>query len=191
MESVLKRTSGGISSEMVVGLSALVVSVVAVFVGAYSAYTDRTYARASVWPNIQLIVQSGNSENPKSGFFSIQVASSGTGPAIIKHASVRYKGAEISKWFELLEPYQTNFVNRDLTVGSMSTVVLPANKNMVVFRLSDTNTQAVETFRQAMKEMSLVVCYCSVYEDCWQVDLNNLPKQVEHCPIRAGSKVYY
>lgn len=42
------------SPEMLVGLSAVLVSVVALGVGMYSAYIERTSARAAVWPSLML-----------------------------------------------------------------------------------------------------------------------------------------
>ena len=38
--------------EMLVAISALITSLVAVVVAMYSAYIDRAYAKASVWPSV-------------------------------------------------------------------------------------------------------------------------------------------
>ena len=38
--------------EMIVALSALIIGLVTAFTSIYSAYVDREYARASVWPRL-------------------------------------------------------------------------------------------------------------------------------------------
>ncbi len=82
--------------EMVVALSAVLVSVFAVVVGVYSAYTDRTYARASVWPNVVIGRHTSVSDSQDTALFSIFLDSSGLGPAKLRYTKVAYDGRTIS-----------------------------------------------------------------------------------------------
>ncbi len=81
--------------EMIVALSALLIGLVTAFTSIYSAYIDREYARASVWPRLEIFRSySGNS-------FSYGVANNGTGPALIKYAKVQDGSKYIKMWKEV------------------------------------------------------------------------------------------
>ena len=72
------------SPEMIVALSALIIGLVTAFTSIYSAYVDREYARASVWPRLEIFRSfNGNSS------FSYGVSNNGTGPALIKYAKIQ------------------------------------------------------------------------------------------------------
>ena len=73
--------------EMIVALSALLISVVTTIIGLYSTMIDRSYARASVWPRVEIY----RSHSLEKGYFSYGVMNNGTGPAIIKYAKVTTK----------------------------------------------------------------------------------------------------
>ncbi|WP_189770556.1 hypothetical protein [Thalassotalea marina] len=169
--------------EMIVAFAALIVSVFAVFVGAYSAYTDRTYARASVWPNILIdqisVIQDSNAS------YSVKLESNGIGPAIIKHASMIHNGKVINDYIELKKPYMKEFKDQNWSQTIIKPRVIPANSNVLVFQLNDSNKFAVDKFRKDMKNLNLTVCYCSVYDECWQVDKDNTPKAIEVCPLEV------
>lgn len=166
--------------EMIVAFAALIVSVFAVFVGAYSAYTDRTYARASVWPN--LFIEEVSSVSDDSSAYTIKLNSTGIGPAILKHASLVHADKNISNYMELRAPYNKELQNTLWSQTILKTRVIPDSSSVLVFQLRDENKEAVEKFRVDMKDMNLTVCYCSVYEECWQVDKQNHPEAVEVCP---------
>ena len=60
--------------EMIVAFSALLISLITAAVSVYSAYVDRSYARASVWPRLELHRSFG------SNHFNYGVTNSGNGP---------------------------------------------------------------------------------------------------------------
>ena len=70
--------------EMVIALSALLIGLVTAAVSIYSAYIDREYAKASVWPKLEIF------RNTQSDSFAYQVLNSGTGPAIIQYGQVEH-----------------------------------------------------------------------------------------------------
>lgn len=169
--------------EMIVAFAALIVSVFAVFVGVYSAYTDRTYARASVWPNIFIdqisVIQDANAS------YSVKLDSNGIGPAVLKHASLTHHGKEIEDYIELKKPHEKELRDENWSQTMLTTRVIPANSSVLVFQLNDSNKFAVDKFRKKMKNLNLTICYCSVYEECWQVDKQNHPTAVETCPLQV------
>ncbi len=153
--------------EMIVALSALLIGLVTAFTSIYSAYIDREYARASVWPRLEIFRSySGDS-------FSYGVNNSGTGPALIKYASVQYGSKYIKMWKEI-EPFknirQSHIGNRTLS---------PQNSIVPVLYKGDN----AEALIKADDLISIELCYCSIYEECWVIDRANRPLVVEACNI--------
>jgi hypothetical protein len=109
------------SPEMIVALSALLIGLVTAFTSIYSAYIDREYARASVWPKLE-IFRSFNSNS-----FSYDVSNSGTGPALIKYAKVQDGSTYIKTWEEIelfKNIRQSHISNRTLSPQNSITPVI-------------------------------------------------------------------
>jgi len=171
------------SPEMVVGLSALVVSLVAVIVGVYSAYTDRTYARASVWPRIELNFYLSN--NDGGSIYGLKMSNFGIGPAIIKSAQLELNGIYLKSWRELIDATgeDREFIN--VATNSISRVVLPADKTLVALEMRDSSQKMSAEVREILRPLNISVCYCSVYEECWLKERKLPPQPVEQCTLNA------
>ncbi|MEL7312588.1 MAG: hypothetical protein AAFN07_13835 [Pseudomonadota bacterium] len=158
-------------SEMIAAMSALVVSVVAVVVAVYSAWIDRSFARASTWPYIEMF----RSYNASS--LSFGVANRGTGPAIIRYAVLEHDGRAYSTWAQWLAAEfavpETGFVQ-----SHISTRVLSPEQHIDVLVLNDSDV-AREIAQSDGTVMT--VCYCSVFDECWLTGQQNQPKPVDHC----------
>ncbi|MCJ8321055.1 MAG: hypothetical protein MJK12_15555 [Colwellia sp.] len=155
------------SSEMIVALSALLIGVVTAFTSIYSAYVDREYARASVWPRLE-IFRSFNGSS-----FSYGVSNNGTGPALIKYAKVQEGSKYIKTWKEIKafqNIRQSHISNR--TLSPQNTITPVSYKG-----------EDAEAFLQADNLISIELCYCSIYEECWVIDKSNHPEAVESCVI--------
>ncbi|GAA0855808.1 hypothetical protein [Aliiglaciecola litoralis] len=153
--------------EMIVALSALFIGLVTAFTSMYSAYVDREYARASVWPKVEIFRSfSGNS-------FSYRVTNSGTGPALIKYAKVQNGSDYIKSWTEI-----STFKNiRQSHIGSIT--LSPQSSSIPVSYEGENAGILAKTD----KHISIELCYCSIYEECWVVDRRNQPENVEACTI--------
>lgn len=165
--------------EMIVGLSALLVSFVAVAVSLYSASIDRAYARASVWPELRITRSDIDFANPDIPYFSIALRNSGTGPARIKFAKVTYKGVPYKTWDELLKAADVP-VHRFIQ-STMTTVTIPAMEyyNTVVAK----HPEMVSAFRTIDKDIDISVCFCSIYDECWLEQRRESLQPVEQCEI--------
>jgi hypothetical protein len=155
------------SPEMIVALSALLIGLVTAFTSIYSAYVDREYARASVWPRLEIFRSfNGNS-------FSYGVSNNGTGPALIKYAKVKDGSKYIKTWKEI-KPFQnirqSHIGNRTLSPQSSITPVSYKGEN-------------AKALVEADGSISIELCYCSIYEECWVIDRSNRPTAVEACSI--------
>ena len=161
------------SPEMIVALSALLIGLVTAFTSIYSAFVDREYARASVWPRLEIFRSfNGNSS------FSYGVSNNGTGPALIKYAKVQDGSKYIKTWQEIKafqNIRQSHISNRTLSPQNSITPVS--------YKGEDANSLV-----KADAVISIELCYCSIYEECWVIDRSNRPIEVEACIVENNQK---
>ncbi|WP_462170663.1 hypothetical protein [Pseudoalteromonas xiamenensis] len=153
--------------EMLVALTALFVGIVTTAVSVYSAYTDRAFAKASVWPKIEIYRSFNKSQ------FSYGVINKGTGPALIKYAKVNFDGKFLKAWHEV--PTYKNIVQSHL---SNSTLPALQTINPLIYEGS-----SIDTFLSLDEKVAIELCYCSIYGDCWLVDRSNETKEIAACSI--------
>jgi len=158
--------------EMVVAFSALLISIITAVVSVYSAYIDRAYARASVWPRLEL-AKSFGSKN-----FELLITNSGTGPALIKYAKIEYDGKTIKKWLDI--PNIPNF-----TQSTINTRILSSQNTIKPIVYSG---ERKSDFLNIDKSLAITLCYCSIYNECWVTNKNNNPQEAESCDIREEDK---
>jgi len=163
----MKNTPWYRKPEMVVALSALIMSLVTTIVAIYSAYIDRAYARASVWPRLEMY------QSNSDGNFRYGLTNSGTGPAIIKYAEVTYKDKPIKNWREIPN------IPRHIQSHMSSKVLLP---EQIINPIKSTDKSA-KIFREIDKAISISLCYCSIYDECWLIDRSNKPTNIAQCTI--------
>lgn len=153
--------------EMIVALSALLIGLVTAFTSIYSAYVDRSYAKASVWPRLEIYKSSSG------GTFSYSVANNGTGPALIKYAKVSDGKKYIKRWSDVKSfqgIIQSHIGNRSLSPQKTIVPLLYKGDNM-------------KPLLEADKTLSIELCYCSIYDECWSIDRQNQPISVESCVV--------
>jgi hypothetical protein len=152
--------------EMLVGFSALFISMVTAVVGIYSAYVDREYARASVWPRLVMYYEMQTTDN-------YSVSNRGTGPAIIKYAKIKEGTKNIKFWREVSE--FPNVFNQS-HIGGMT---LPSNETIKMV-----GSKESQIFRKSTQPLTIELCYCSIYDECWVIDREGYePKPVAKCEI--------
>lgn len=158
--------------EMIVAFSALFLSIITTVVSIYSAYVDRSYARASFWPRVELFRSFGNDK------FSYGITNSGNGPALIKYAKVQYKSAPIQRWRSI--PNLPNF-----TQSHFGTRILSSQNHItpVLYKGPE-----VTKFLSADEFVDIEICYCSIYEECWITDRRNDPKPINSCSIKEQER---
>lgn len=161
------------SPEMIIALSALLISIVTAGVSIYSAATDRAYAKASVWPRLEIFRSFSTNKS-----FEYGVTNNGTGPALIKYAKVKYDSTFIKKWKDI--PNFEEFIQ-----SHTGTRILPSQGVITPLKYKGGNTKL---FFDADKKISITLCYCSIYEECWITDRENQPKPVEQCVINEKDK---
>ena len=163
----MEQTKWYKNPEMIVALSALIIGLVTAFTSIYSAYVDRQYARAAVWPRLE-IFRSFSDDS-----FSYTVKNSGTGPALIKYAKVRHDGKYVKMW-EDIKTFQ-NF--RQSHIGLRT---LPPQTSVTPLSYKG---EAASEFMNTDQKVSIELCYCSIYDECWLIDKRNEPQPIEECTV--------
>jgi len=153
--------------EMIVAFAALFVSLVTTIIGVYSAYTDRTYARASVWPRIEIYKSFGDN------LFSYSVTNNGTGPAVIKQVIITHKSKAIKQWKDIKEL-------TSLVQSQIGNRILPSLATITPLKVEGKN---VAVMKKQNELIAIEICYCSIYEECWITDRMNQPKEIAFCNV--------
>lgn len=167
--------------EMIIAGSALIVSLITAFVSIYSAFIDRAYARASVWPRLE-IYRSYN-YGDKNPYFLYGVNNKGTGPAVIEFARLSANEQPIIKW----DDYLTLRTGREVShiQSHLGSLVLTAGEKLVALHVPSAEAA---TILAENDNLQIELCYCSIYDECWLVDRSNEPKPIPQCKINEGQR---
>jgi hypothetical protein len=160
--------------EMIIAGSALIVSLITAFVSIYSAFIDRAYARASVWPRVEI----NRSYNAGTAQFYYIVSNKGTGPAVIKYASLTYDNKIVKSWPDYLQLRSGHSVSH--VQSQIGSIVLSAGETIKPVELRDAK---VAKLLADQDNLQIELCYCSIYDECWVANRTDTPVATAECPI--------
>lgn len=147
----------------------------AVGVSLYQAALAREQQRASAWP----YVTQGNSYVTGEPYQRM-VTNEGIGPARVRSFRVLVDGRPVKSWGAAVRALTARpdsaIVYSSLGRGS----VLPPGATRTVLRLPP-GEPARLFWTAAQTRLETVVCYCSVYDECWSADT----RRDEPAPVRA------
>ena len=182
--------------DMTVAVAAVFISVVSLAVAILHGRTMERMAEenarlvaANSWPFLQY----GPGTVTTDGVTKVKMSvfNSGVGPAKIESAELMWKGVAYRGDREFLEaccgfdPAKGTPFDSDLVPG----YVLRAGNEIRFLEFSKPADPAVfAALQQAIlsRDLQLNVCYCSIFDECWQSDLTTLslkPRQVEACTL--------
>jgi len=169
----------GISPEMIVAVSAVIVSLCALVVSMYEANSVRAQQKTSVWPYVDFDV-SYSGQGLRLGF-----TNKGIGPALIRGFEVTVDGQPVTS----LEAMITALVGPDSGIGydvyktaRFNGEVMPAGQTVRLFEVDSGWTPELRAFADTLGRVRVRYCYCSVYGDCWWADSEGR-RIAETCPI--------
>lgn len=182
---------------------AVIVSLTSLWVAIGSEEANRQMVAASSWPFLQV----GSSSVDPSGHsvLSFGVSNSGVGPAKIRTFEVFYKGHPVRGAVELMRaccaPKFTRMGPSDvahpdpndyfITGGVPGTVIRAGEtRNFIIYGLSPHTEDTWRILdRQRQRNITYRICYCSVFDECWQNTLKGRdqldPVRVKTCPVPA------
>ena len=152
--------------QTMIGLAAVLLSVCGLFVSMHEASLMRQAQRGSVWPAVSF----GVSLSSESDTVEISVRNKGIGPARIRAARIEHEGERQEGWSDLLESIgqrRTSLSSNLINDGVLS----PGEERRSATVVSDSSqrTGGYPLLAQGILDGSidLVLCYCSVYDECW------------------------
>jgi hypothetical protein len=163
------------------------IGLLALAVSGYTAYVQRQQLRAQVWPRLQL-----KYSNRDLRFWA---DNEGTGPARVTAMRVTVDGSPVRSWYHV-ERAASASDSGWLRRSSFSQAVLPAGKEHTLI-VPDDDDRSRALFRELLPgeghAITVVVCYCSVLDDCWTATSgyafldSNPPRE---CPIAPAERFF-
>ena len=188
------RHSGFRAFDLMLALSAVMISAVSLLISVQHGKTDRQLVEANSWPMLQ---QHGAFSYR--GEIRVFVRNAGVGPAKLESFEVLYKGKPVDSIRTLLQlccdvaptrEAEEKVLAEGLSIYSIDGDVLrPGDENTVIRIVgSETKNTVNQKFPAASKDISYRACYCSVFDQCWMSTLSDLhPRPIERCPENVVS----
>ncbi|MGA8574600.1 MAG: hypothetical protein WB609_02790 [Candidatus Cybelea sp.] len=184
--------------DLLIAISALLISGVAAASSAYQTYVIRSQFSATVWPYLNFITTT----SPDS--FEFDVSNPGIGPALIMSSVVTRDGKPIvlpatpTTQPALQRAIQPEFLEskvdarkshtHGVTSLSVSSIiagdVVPAGAKLMLLRVQ--GRFLTRRLMANIRRLDLTLCYCSLLGDCWTKrlwDPSVNPVRVRSCPI--------
>ena len=179
--------------DMVVAFSALFVSVVSLGVAILHGRTMESMADANArlvaansWPFLAGSV--GVTTIDGEPTIHMRVANTGVGPAKIESAELIWKGAAYRTDLDFLRACcDIGHASFNFDSDLLMNEILRAGGNIPFLELKQSaNPMVFATLQRAMlsRNFQLIVCYCSIFDECWKSDVTTLsltPARVKAC----------
>ena len=164
------KPSRPLTSEHIVSGAAIFVSLCTLIVLLYEARIMREQQRAAVWPYVEIGM--GFSDDG----FAVRTYNQGVGPARIQSMQIHVDGEPVPTWkamFQALGVADSTW-SHDKTNGR----VLPGQSTLTSL-LAPGDARASEVYAAYLEaeRLTLALCYCSVYDDCWRVEVRGLDEK--------------
>jgi hypothetical protein len=193
--------------DIVLGLSAMFVSVVSLIVAVEHGRTMERMADANTrmvdansWPYVQF--DSHNVDEHGNPDVRLVLTNDGIGPARIETFELWWNGKPMSSWQALIRacclttPVESQEANTTvMSIGITAPQILRAGEHVDFFTMrgSPKNTELFSKLNVERDKITTRVCYCSVFDQCWaHVSglglLQQDPKKIIH-PDRVDSCV--
>jgi hypothetical protein len=166
-------------------LIATFTALLALVVAAYTANLQRKQVRAQVWPRLEITRRNNR---------AIAVTNSGVGPARIKGVKVEVDGRPVKTWDDVLRGLGLQPTAGGSTINRR---VIPPGEVVEAYAVMDDDAgRAVfsKVFRENEKRVGMLVCYCSVLDQCWlfgaggRFENVDPDEEVDECPIASGDQ---
>jgi hypothetical protein len=175
-ENVSKKTR--LKPEMIIALCATFVSIATLVVYIYQARVMirqaeimQSQQHISVWPYLEtLITTMVSGDKPDEAYYEIE--NKGIGPAIVKQVTIKVDGVVMKGNNELFDSMIGKTDTLDVSTTAVKNRVIASGEKIRVFHII--GDDLVKKFATAFqkKKFEYIICYCSVYNDCWITNEN-------------------
>jgi hypothetical protein len=177
--------------DMVVAFSALFISVVSLGVAILHGHTMEAMAEANArlvaansWPFLTYSVGTNTVDGEPT--IHMRVVNAGVGPAKVESAELIWKGVAYRTDEAFLQAC-CNFISTKFDSDLLPNEVLQAGQAIPFLGLRQSSDSAVFAALQRVMishDLQLVICYCSIFDECWKTDLNTFsltPPHIQSC----------
>ncbi len=180
-----RRKSGHRWLDLVVAGSAIVIAVVSLVVALRQSQIMEKQLAASTWPYLQY-GSSNKDEISNASIIRLELKNAGVGPARMHELTMRYDGRPVTSGRELIDACCADIASthgRPVWWNSTaSNRVLTPNETVPFFLLTGdpANAPYFERLNATSTKIHLRACYCSVLDQCWLLDSDDVG---EHQPV--------
>lgn len=157
----MKKSKKKISNGVKIGLLAIIINLITVFVYIYQTNLMQEQQHSSVWPYVEWKAI----YNQEDGF-KLRVANNGIGPALIVNTNIKLNGEKQAN----LDSLFTNLIGTHKfphLVGDTEKRVIPANSSYNLFKTSDDKWSELLYSAYLKNKFEMEICYESIYRDGW------------------------
>lgn len=161
-------------------LVAIVISLSALGVSVLEVTSLQDQQKASVWPYLEL-TQSYSGQG-----FEVTIANKGVGPALLGEIGFVYDDQKLSNTNDLdalieqvVGPERAFSYDTYRSNNASNSVLAPGDETTLFAVPWNPNTRA---FVEGVGgKISVQGCYCSVYDQCWVVEMDTVPEPAKVC----------
>jgi hypothetical protein len=179
--------------DLTLALSAMFVSLVSLAVAVHHGNAMDRLVAASSWPFLMYNTENTDAQGKRR--ISLKVENSGVGPARIQTFEVWWQGQPVATAPELLSRCcmsdaktlldSSTARSLDLNIGQIASRVMRAGDEeaFLSLKLKEANADIWHRLDVARLQLKMRACYCSVFDECWETDLQQTSaKHVRSCP---------
>lgn len=174
--------------EKVLSLCAIFIALGATIVTYYQTELLKKHQEISVWPHL-LLYQNGQARLDDQPMpFNLHLQNQGMGPALIKKISYFYQDIEVESFLDALKRlHQDAYGTKSSWVYSDKDtfqVILPG-KEILLLGTTSKNVVDDQLLKGFWTSARIEVCYCSLYEQCWLLQVNKDEQQRKAVPLKT------
>jgi hypothetical protein len=160
MESSTGPKERKFNSELIVAVSAIIISVITAAVTGYQALIMREQQYSSVLPYLQWQM----TLDPREGF-SLTVTNKGVGPAIVKSTLLAIDGAEVDV-LTYLKRVVGSVDSSSVYYSSIDRLAISPGEQVLLFRINQKGLME-RVSREVYNRTKFDICFCDIYNSCW------------------------
>jgi hypothetical protein len=185
--------------DIILGVSATVVSLVSLWLGLHSAHSMEKLVAANSYPYLELMRSTQSPDflpgtDKRRAAIEYEMVNNGIGPARIEWVELRFKGKPVRNLRALLDACCASWNNENTPTpglnlrNNISGALVRAGASVKMFTWTEpaaTNPSFTALHRQ-MDDIEYSACYCSVFDECYvQGYKENRPQPVARCVAPA------
>jgi len=187
--------SGHSVVDIMLAMSALVLSVVSMFIAIQNHHAMKQLVMANSWPYLQH--ESSNVGKSGDAVVLLGLANAGVGPALVEKFTVNYQGAPMKSTTDLLrhccakDAGDLQTLQANLITGTMNGRAVAARDSAYFLEMQKPGEGPLldlwKALDHARRYVSTGVCYRSVLGDHWITTSDDFrPRQVDSCDALPG-----